>query len=75
MLIHVLEIGSECCRVDYFAHHDELLLRFQMKIADATAHVTAPSARYKLSLSYGSSSCLGNAVDGCVALSASCRYC
>lgn len=25
--------------------YEELLLRFQMKIADATAHVTAPSAR------------------------------
>jgi hypothetical protein len=45
-----LAIKSACCS-DYFVHHDELLLRFQMKIADATAHVTAPSARYKLRLS------------------------
>ena len=52
--------------------YEELLLRFQMKIADATAHVTAPSARYRFRLSYGSSSCFGNAVEGCVAHSASC---
>jgi hypothetical protein len=31
--------------------HEELLLRFHMKMADATAHVTAPRARYRLRLS------------------------
>jgi hypothetical protein len=31
--------------------HELLLLRFQMNIADATAHVTAPNARYRLRLS------------------------
>lgn len=31
--------------------HELLLLRFHMKIADATAHVTAPNARYRFKLS------------------------
>jgi hypothetical protein len=31
--------------------HEELLLRLQMNIADATAQVTAPSARYRFRLS------------------------
>lgn len=52
--------------------HEDALFLFQMKTAEATTHVAAPSARYKFMLSYPpSSSFFGNADDGCVAHSAS----
>jgi hypothetical protein len=58
-------------RMELIWCHDEPLLRFQMNMTDATAQVMAPNARYRFKLSYGSSSCLGSAVEGRVALSAS----
>lgn len=48
-------------------------LRLTTTMETAATATTAPSARYRLVRSTGSSSCFGNAVDGCVALSASCR--
>ena len=43
-------VQTKCHRVDGRCYDDALFL-FQMKTADATTQVTAPSARYKFMLS------------------------
>jgi hypothetical protein len=51
MYMKIYTTTRDVCTRTRLHRHDELLLRLQIKMADATAHVTAPSAKYRFRLS------------------------